>query len=212
MSCANIFIFVPAQHLDMGISVQRKRGHEETENASSEDSETESQQNSIKLCTSVCCDTDANGPFQTTDPQHLQAAKRTRVTRKGSKKVVEQHLFKGEWYTSHKWLVLWTTSNKALCFYCRWAVKTNLLTMSKNDESAFTPVGFNNWNKAKKRFKEHEKCEAHLEAVSKAVACASGCSVKQPCQKRKRNAQKNVSHPDRKSEVFTSTKTSHSWS
>ena len=128
MSGANIFIFVPAQHLDMGIPVQRKIGHE--------DSETEKSAEQHQICKSVCCDTDANGPFQTTDPQHLQAAKRTRVTRKGSKKVVEQHLFKGEWYSSHKWLVLWTTSNKALCFYCRWAVKTNLLTMSKNDESA----------------------------------------------------------------------------
>ena len=154
----------------MGIPVQRKRGHEETENTSSEDSETESQQNSIKLCTSVCCDTDANGPFQTTDPQHLQATKRTRVTRKRSKKVVEQSLFKGKWYTSHKWLVLCTKSNKAFCFYCRWAVKTNLLTMSKNVEPAFSTVGFNNWKKAKRRFTEHEKCEAHLEAVSKWAA------------------------------------------
>ena len=41
------------------------------------------------------------------------------------------------------------------------------MSFSKNAKDAFVTVGFDNWKKAKERFKEHERCQAHLEACMK---------------------------------------------
>ena len=38
-----------------------------------------------------------------------------------------------------------TTSRKVYCFYCKFAMKHNLVVFSKNSNPAFTSTGFNNW-------------------------------------------------------------------
>jgi len=42
-----------------------------------------------------------------------------------------------------------------------------LLTFSKRAESKFSTEGFNNWQKALKKFANHEASDAHREAVMK---------------------------------------------
>ena len=39
--------------------------------------------------------------------------------------------------------------------------------LCKNAKDAFVIVGFDSWKKAKERFKEHARCQAHLEACMK---------------------------------------------
>ena len=52
-------------------------------------------------------------------------------------------------------------------FYCRYISLHQLLTFSKNFSPAFISDGFNNWNKAIKKFNDHESSHTHLEARMK---------------------------------------------
>ena len=74
----------------------------------------------------------------------------------------------------HKWLTFCVTRNLVFCFYCRLAATRGLLSFSKNASDAFVSKGFNNWKKAKERFREHEQSHAHSEA------CVKISALKQP--------------------------------
>ena len=71
-------------------------------------------------------------------------------------------MFKSIWFSQHKWLTYCVTQNKAYCYCCHTAVR-RLLYFTKN-KKAFISSGFENWKKAKERFKEHEQYQLHLEA------------------------------------------------
>ncbi len=89
------------------------------------------------------------------------------VTLAGSK---QKRKFLPTWFKNYPWLVLCETNFKAYCFHCRYSLSNNFTKLSTKAENAFTVVGFNNWKKAIERFNEHEKCEAHKEAVRNFLA------------------------------------------
>lgn len=66
------------------------------------------------------------------------------------------------------------TQNVVSCFYCQLAASRGLLTFSKNSSDTFVTKGFNNWKKAKERFRKHEQSHAHSEA------CVKVSALKQP--------------------------------
>ena len=111
-------------------------------------------------CHSVCC-TFNTKPYQPTEAL-LHKSEREFIT-KGVKRKLS---FLPKWYGDYKWLRFCTARNKAMSYICCEAQRRKLITFSKNAE-AFTPLGFNNWKKATKRFKDHEQCSAHREAVVK---------------------------------------------
>ena len=76
-------------------------------------------------------------------------------------------MFVTTWFEDHKWLTYCLTRNKVYCYFCRTAVRRQLINFSKNAKDTFVTIGFDNWKKGKERFKEHERCQAHLEACMK---------------------------------------------
>ena len=68
------------------------------------------------------------------------------------------------------WLTYCTTFGTVFCFHCREAKSKKLLTFSKCLDNAFITTGFNNWKKAKEKFKDHEKSHCHQEATLKLKA------------------------------------------
>ena len=58
------------------------------------------------------------------------------------------------------------SQKKVFCFYCRF-IRSRDLKFSEDCEDAFTKKGFDNWKKCNKKFKKHEKSQAHREALFK---------------------------------------------
>ena len=54
---------------------------------------------------------------------------------------------------------------KVYCHYCKHASVSNLKVMSTKAASAFSVDWFCNWKNAIENFKEHEKSQAHRDAV-----------------------------------------------
>ena len=50
---------------------------------------------------------------------------------------------------------------------CHTATASRLVSFSKKNKDAFVSVGFDNWKKALKRFREHEVCHMHTESYMK---------------------------------------------
>ena len=73
----------------------------------------------------------------------------------------QARVFCGRWFKEHTWLTFCVSKNVVFCFYCRLAVTKGLLTFNKRSESSFTSKGFNNWKKAKAKFREHEQSRLH---------------------------------------------------
>ena len=71
------------------------------------------------------------------------------------------------WFKQYDWLTFCTTHNKVFCFYCRSANTKGLFTHRPKYEAAFIKKGFDNWKKAKQKFNQHQKSQAHAEAISK---------------------------------------------
>lgn len=108
-------------------------------------------------CTSECCNSDINEPYQPVFDYALTRKKQGRQTRS----------FLSSWFREHKWLSFCVTRKKALCFYCHKAFSKGLITFSKKGDSTFVTKGFDNWKKAKERFSAHEKTQIHNEAYLK---------------------------------------------
>ena len=75
--------------------------------------------------------------------------------------------FCSSWFKDHRWLSFCVSHSKVFCFYCRTATSRGWLTFSTKAENTFTARGFNNWKKAKQKFREHEQSLAHREAMLK---------------------------------------------
>ena len=82
----------------------------------------------------LCCSSELK-PFQPTSPEALRC-----LVRNGWK-------FLPLWFEQYPWLTVCTT-RKVYCFYCKFAMKHNLIIFSTNGNPAFTYTGFNNWKKA----------------------------------------------------------------
>ena len=116
-----------------------------------------SQLTSTDQCSSECCDIDLNQPYH----PKINFLKSKRKQGKQSR------VFQSAWFDEHKWLTFCCTRNKAYCYYCRAAVSRGLINFSKKGKSAFVTSGFDNWKKAKERFREHEQSQVHCEACMK---------------------------------------------
>ena len=81
-------------------------------------------------------------------------------------------------------------TKEIILFFCKTAEEKQLITLSKNSELAFAKDGFQNWKKAIKSFKEHERSQSHNEAIYKVNAAnKSDESVQQQLSKQNRAEQ-----------------------
>ena len=105
-------------------------------------------------CTSLCCSSELE-PFQPKSAEALRS-----LARNGRK-------FLPFWFKQYPWLTVCTTTNKVYCFYCKFAMKHNLVVFSKNSNPAFTEAGFCNWEKAHDKFDNRSVSHVHNEAKMK---------------------------------------------
>ena len=63
------------------------------------------------------------------------------------------------------------------CASCCSAKQQGLLTFTRHKNTAFVNQGFGSWNKAVKRFNDHERSEVHRQAVEKLEAKSSRTNV-----------------------------------
>ena len=111
---------------------------------------------STDQCSSECCDEGLSSPYHPKINFLKTKRKQGKQTR----------VFQSKWFDEHTWLTFCVTRNKAYCFYCRAAESRGLINFSKKAKGAFVTVGFDNWKKAKERFREHEHCPAHPDAIT----------------------------------------------
>ena len=117
---------------------------------------------SSTTCSSDCC----------ADPgdEAYRPSSSSSITKKRQGK--QSRSFQTAWFDQHKWLTYCVTRNKVFCRFCRAAVTRGLIDLSnKTQKSAFVTGGFENWKKAKQRFKEHERCQMHREACIRLQSC-----------------------------------------
>jgi hypothetical protein len=108
-------------------------------------------------CSPQCCSSEEKA-FQPSDKPSIQLLSS------------KNRSFQSSWYKKFPWLSVCIQRKKVFCFYCRYAVKRNWLTFSKNSEKIFTEKGFQNWKKAIEKFKAHEGSLSHKEANVKWIA------------------------------------------
>ena len=104
-------------------------------------------------CASQCCK-DREFPFQ---PRAMLHTKK----RQGK----QNRSFNTRWYRDHKWLSFCTSQGKVFCFYCRKAACDGLLPSGSRTDSTLIAIGFDNWKKAKDKFRTHEKSQIHRDAL-----------------------------------------------
>ena len=102
-------------------------------------------------CMAVCCDASSEKPFQPTDTTTLSSF------------TVNNRSFQPQWYEKFAWLTVCMTTKRAYCFYCKYAMQSNLSTFSRMSDSAFTKGGFQNWRKAMEKFTTHDSAQFHRE-------------------------------------------------
>lgn len=81
--------------------------------------------------------------------------------------------FQHSWFVSWQWLHYEENLDKVFCHVCIKAYNENKLS-SQLKEKAFICDGFNNWKKATNRFREHQSCNSHSEAVERVVTLPKG--------------------------------------
>ena len=72
----------------------------------------------------------------------------------------QNHYFQQSWFANHSWVSYRITLHKAFSFSCRFAASKALISeqnKASNSYRAFVIHGFDNWMKAKQRFREHER-------------------------------------------------------
>ncbi len=111
-------------------------------------------------CTSVCCALEQSEPYQ---PKINYSSTRR-------KQGTQSRSFRWEWFSEYNWLTFCVPRGKVFCFYCRFLSLKGVLSFSKKGEATFTTKGFNNWKKAKEKFREHELSQVHCEAMLKYTA------------------------------------------
>lgn len=74
--------------------------------------------------------------------------------------------FQVSWYMEFKWLHVAKNCDGVSCFYCtRYLHICPDKVLASKMETAFTGRGFKNWKKALDKFREHERSEAHSQAL-----------------------------------------------
>ena len=80
------------------------------------------------------------------------------------------------WYSAYPWISVCTTQYKVYCATCRTANHQGLLN-PKPTMSPFVYNGFNNWKKAREKFREHENSSIHKDASYKLAAKERGIGI-----------------------------------
>ena len=104
-------------------------------------------------CSSECCKSELSEPYH---PSNILLSKK----RQGK----QNRSFQRGWFMEHKWLTYCETHHKVFCFSCRSALSRGLICVPSKGH-VFVSKGFDNWKKAKERFREHERCQVHREAM-----------------------------------------------
>ena len=120
-------------------------------NSESHDSNSTTAQNDElgSSCSSECCRDDLSEPYH---PTNILLSKK----RQGK----QSRTFQRGWFVEYKWLTYCETRHKAFCFTCRLAAARRMIHVTGKN-LAFVSKGFDNWKKAKERFREHEHCQIH---------------------------------------------------
>jgi len=117
---------------------------------------TETSDDECDDCQEICCRVEQNSqPFQPRDAATINALG------DGGRN------FMPKWYNSYQWLTVCKSRKRVFCFYCRYAVKQNMLTFSKRAEPTFSINGFKNWRKALDKCDTYQSSAAHREAMLK---------------------------------------------
>ena len=105
-----------------------------------------------------CCDTTCTR----SEPYRPQSAE--------VKKNRQGRSFQTSWCRDHRWITYCIERQKLYCFDCRVAATKQLISSGNTGSkgyAAFILNGFDNWKKAKQRFKEHELSQLHIESTMK---------------------------------------------
>ena len=117
------------------------------------------------------------------------------ITKKKQGKQIRS--FKSNWFSEYTWLTFCIPRKRVFCFYCRTATSKTLVTYSTKGEISFTQVGFNNWKKAKERFRDHEHSQTHR------GACLKHSALQQPSVHSLLNSQKQGDQNKHRQMLFT---------
>ena len=90
-------------------------------------------------CTSHCCK-DRELPFQ---PRAVHTTKKQGKQNRS--------------FNTHKWLSFCIAKEKVFCFYCHKAACNGKLPSGSRIDTALITTGFDNWKKAKGKFRTHEE-------------------------------------------------------
>ena len=104
--------------------------------------------------------------YSENNPFHPPKSFKFPKTQSGTGKNMKMRSCQHEWFQKFDWLHYHTENNKVYCFYCQKAFREKLLLNSPK-EMTFCENGFQNWKKALESFKQHDKSECHLDAMSK---------------------------------------------
>ena len=108
-------------------------------------------------CFLDCCTDD--------DPYHPSADECKSTMKKQGKQIRSPQF---SWFSEYAWLTFCLTNCVVFCHFCRQAFGSGqAVPISKKSDQAFVSVGFSNWKKGPEKFRAHEKCEAHKEAISR---------------------------------------------
>ena len=136
---------------------------------------TETSAPSTPECQCPCC-TNVHVPNQPKDLRNSGTqqshASKDRKDGKTYTRTIQQ-----AWYGRFPWITVCTSSFRIYCYVCRSAMKHELVTFTKHQQSTFVKDGFSNLKKALQRFQEHEHSEMHKEASLKLAAKSSKVDV-----------------------------------
>ena len=108
----------------------------------------------VPACSNICCSCEGEA-YQPKNEVILAS-----LSNKGRR-------FLPVWYERFPWITICATRRKIFCTYCRQARSLKMLSFSKKGDDAFTTKGFDNLKKATEKFRAHEACDTHLEALLK---------------------------------------------
>lgn len=125
------------------------------------------------LCDCQCC-TNLSSPYQ---PSKVTDSKvcRSYQSKHGSKS--HSRMIQTSWYKRYPWITVCTSEYKIYCATCRFACSQGLLNFPSHGQNVFSQLGFNNWKKALKKFREHEASSMHREANYKLSAKSQGPGI-----------------------------------
>ena len=72
-------------------------------------------------------------------------------------------------FLKYAWVTYFMTKGTIACYFCKRAMRQNLITFSHNGEKAFILGEFSNWKKCQEKLKKHSQCKFHAEATEKVL-------------------------------------------